>query len=301
MTTFRTKLSRALRNFRTARAGNVAIIFAAAAVPVLGAVGAAYDYSHANAVKAAMQAALDSTALMLSKQTSGLSDGADMSSDAKKFFTALFSPHAEATNITISAVYHSTGGSSVVVNGSVDVPTTFVRIFDFGTANFDNIKVGGSSTAAWGSNRLRVALALDNTGSMADAGKMTALKLATKGLLTQLQTAAGTNGDVYVSIIPFSKDVNVGSSNYNASWIDWSDWDDDNGHDSSTTTCTTTSPGKKWQDQEEMHHVDHLGSGQSQHVERLHYRSRPRLRPVQRRADRQRVRQSVEAVPGRAV
>jgi len=38
-----------------------------------------------------------------------------------------------------------------------------------------------------------------------------------------------TPGDVYVSIVPFVKDVNVGASNYNANWIDWSDWDNNNG------------------------------------------------------------------------
>ena len=126
------KFCRSIAAFREARGGNVAIIFAAAAVPILGAVGAAYDYSHANAVKAAMQAALDSTALMLSKEAAGLSDGANMSTNAKRYFTALFSPHSEATNITVTAAYHSTGGSTVVVNGSVDVPTTFIRIFNFG-------------------------------------------------------------------------------------------------------------------------------------------------------------------------
>ena len=73
---------------------------------------------------------------------------------------------------------------------------------------------------------------------MADDGKMSALITATKSLLTQLKNAAVNNGDVYVSIIPFSKDVNVGASNYNATWIDWSEWDDDNGDDVSTTTCT---------------------------------------------------------------
>ena len=57
---------------------------------------------------------------------------------------------------------------------------------------------------------------LDNTGSMATDGKMDALKTATKNLLDQLKTAAAKDGDVYVSIIPFSKDVNVGTSNYNA-------------------------------------------------------------------------------------
>ncbi len=40
-----------------------------------------------------------------------------------------------------------------------------------------------------------------------------------------MKNAATTNGDAYVSIIPFSKNVNVGASNYNASWIDWTDWE----------------------------------------------------------------------------
>jgi len=110
-----------------------------------------------------------------------------------------------------------------------------------GVMGFSKITVNGSSTAKWGSERLRVALALDNTGSMADDGKMTALKSATKSLLTQLKAAAGTNGDVYVSIIPFSKDVNVGSSNYSANWIDWDDWESANGSWQYVQTCSGSS------------------------------------------------------------
>jgi hypothetical protein len=45
---------------------------------------------------------------------------------------------------------------------------------------------------------------------------MTALNSATQSLLTQLKNAASTNGDVYVSIVPFVKDVNLGSANYNS-------------------------------------------------------------------------------------
>jgi hypothetical protein len=111
-----------------------------------------------------------------------------------------------------------------------------------GVVGYNMITVDGSATAKWGSERLRVALALDVTGSMASDGKMSALKDATKALLLQLKGAAGTNGDVYVSIIPFNKDVNVGKSNYTMNWIDWEDWDDENGDNK--TTCTTTKTGK---------------------------------------------------------
>jgi hypothetical protein len=93
---------------------------------------------------------------------------------------------------------------------------------------YQSLNVGSSSTVKWGNARLRVALVLDNTGSMNDYNKIGALKTATNALLSQLKSAATNNGDVYVSIIPFVKDVNVGASNYNASWIDWTDWDANN-------------------------------------------------------------------------
>jgi hypothetical protein len=40
-----------------------------------------------------------------------------------------------------------------------------------------------------------------------------------------LQGAVTINGDVYVSIIPFSKNVNLDPSNYAGNWIDWTDWE----------------------------------------------------------------------------
>jgi Flp pilus assembly protein TadG len=213
--------------FRENTKANVAITFALATLPVIGAVGAAVDYSRANSVKAAMQSALDATALMLSRDAATLSNS-DLQTKAKNYFTAMF-VRPETSNITVSATYSESSGSRVVVNGSAAVGTVIAGIMGVKT-----ITITGSSTAAWGSERLRVALALDNTGSMASDGKMSALKSATKSLLAQLKGAAQQNGDVYVSIIPFANDVNVGSSNYNAAWIDWTDWDEDN----TTTTCS---------------------------------------------------------------
>ena len=208
---------KSLCKFSRARGGNVAITFALASLPVVGLVGTAVDFSHANSVKAAMQSALDSTALMLAKDAATVSSGT-LQTNAANYFAALFTK-SEATNIVINATYSTTGGSNLVVTGSANVPTAFL-----GVIGQNNIPVNGSSTTAWGSTRLRVALVLDNTGSMSQNNKMTALKSATQSLLTQLQNAANTNGDVYVSIIPFTTVVKVGSSNYSATWIDWSDY-----------------------------------------------------------------------------
>jgi Flp pilus assembly protein TadG len=214
-----------LRAFRSARGGNVTLTFALAIVPIIGLVGAAVDYSRANSLRAALQSALDSTALMLSKEAPGLTSE-QMTQKANAYFNAMF-VQPEAKNLQIAASYNS-ATSTLTMTGTAHVDTTFSRII-----GKDKMPIGTSTTIKWGMSRLRVALALDTTGSMSSAGKIDALKTATKGLLNTLKAAAINNGDVYVSIIPFSKDVNVGASNYNASWIDWTAWDAANAANSS--------------------------------------------------------------------
>jgi uncharacterized protein YegL len=90
---------------------------------------------------------------------------------------------------------------------------------------FSTMKVAVTSQAKWGNvNKMQVALALDNTGSMAEYNKMASLKTATVALLDQLKAAAANPNDVNVAIIPFAKDVNVGVKNVAATWIDWAAW-----------------------------------------------------------------------------
>jgi Flp pilus assembly protein TadG len=215
------RLTQKLRSIGRDRRGNVAIIFALSLLPIIGLIGAGIDYGHAISVRVALQAGLDSTALMLTKKATTLTSG-QLQTLAQNYFTALFN-RPEAQNVSITATYTTNGGSQVVVSGSANVATNFMQVMGFHTLN-----VTGQATAKWGFSRLRVALVLDNTGSMADSNKIGELKTATNNLLTQLQGDVQQAGDVYVSIIPFVKDVNLGASNYNASWIDWTDWNSAN-------------------------------------------------------------------------
>ncbi|MEJ2378219.1 MAG: pilus assembly protein [Pseudolabrys sp.] len=216
------RLRQALQEFRSASAGNVAITFGLAFLPIICGVGAAVDYSRANSVKVKLQAAIDSTALMLSKEAA--TDTSDqLQANASKYFLAMFNPPG-VQNTTISATYSSSGGTSLVIDGSTLASTTLMHVF-----GIDTIKVGSTSTVKWGSTRLRVAMALDNTKSMQQSGKMDALKSAATNFLSQMQSAATTNGDVYVSIIPFSTSVNVGATNYTQSWLTWTDYGKCNG------------------------------------------------------------------------
>ena len=46
-----------------------------------------------------------------------------------------------------------------------------------------------------------------------------------RALVDQLSALAKNPGDIYISIVPFAKDVNLGTSFVNETWIDWSLWD----------------------------------------------------------------------------
>jgi Flp pilus assembly protein TadG len=232
-----TKFRSKLRAFRAAQAGNVAIIFALASLPIIAFVGAAVDYSRANSVKAAMQSALDSTALMISKEAS-TDTSTQLQTNATNYFKALFT-RTEATNVQITATYNPTSATAMLLNATASVPTYLLGII-----GIHNIDLDLTSTSKWGETRLRVALVLDNTGSMAQNGKMTALIAATKSLLGQLQAAASVNGDVYVSIVPFVKDVNLDPTNYNSDYIYWGTptqdptFSDDSSWDANYGTCS---------------------------------------------------------------
>jgi Flp pilus assembly protein TadG len=215
----------------------VAVLFGIAFIPIMAAVGSAVDYTHANSVKAAMQSALDATALMLSRDAAQNND-AQLDSLAKTYFSDLFT-RKEGKTVTLDASYGGVGESSLTVTATVSVPTNFMQIF--GTKE---LTIRSTSVVNWGNTKLRVALALDNTGSMAQANKMGAMKTATKDLLKMLQNASSKPGDVQVSIVPFAKDVNIGKSRVNESWINWSEWDAKNGKNVTVEECDNKGRGK---------------------------------------------------------
>jgi Flp pilus assembly protein TadG len=238
-----------LAGFFHHRSGSVMPMLALSFVPIMAAVAGAVDYSHANWVKASLQDAVDATALMLSKNATSQT-AEQLQAAATSYFLANFT-RTDAQNPQITATYSQSPGGGFVIDVSA---TTTVKTNFMNVVGITQLPITTSGTVTWSNAKLRVALVLDNTGSMADTdstgtSKISALKTAAHNLLNQLQSAAQENGDVYVSIIPFGKDVNVGSGNYNASWIDWTDWDKDNGSCSSRSYSSYNScvwHGKTW-------------------------------------------------------
>src|SRR4051794_9407607 len=145
-TSIASKVREALGRFPRADQGNIAVIFAIALVPIISFVGAAIDYTRANSARSSMQAALDSTALMLSKDLSeGLISLSDVNTKAQAYFAALYT-NADAKSVSVNASYTAgtSMGSTIVVNGSGAVTTDFMKV-----AGFPNINFNSSSTSAW--------------------------------------------------------------------------------------------------------------------------------------------------------
>jgi Flp pilus assembly protein TadG len=145
-------IGRTASRFAKSNEGNIAVIFAIAILPVLGFVGAAIDYSRASKVRTSTQAALDSTALMLSKDLAqGLITPSEINTKAQAYFAGHFTSKA-AKSVSVSATYTpgtSSTNEAIQINGSGSITTDFMRMVGFPNMNFN-----GTSTTTWGTSKL---------------------------------------------------------------------------------------------------------------------------------------------------
>jgi Flp pilus assembly protein TadG len=240
-----------LRRFWSDNRGNIAVLFTLSIIPVIGAVGAAVDYSMASAYRADLQKSLDATALALSKILPA--DQETLDTVGRQYFDANMGPNDLADiQVTVAA---ATG--TLTVTATANYQPRLATIFGIG-----QFPIGATAEARWGIGKVEVALVLDNSLSMNDSvggtTKIQALKNAAHDLLTILQDAAQDEGDAKVAIIPFDGNIRVIPTasvnntwiNANLDWIRWTEWEANNGncnsddeHDSKSSceadfTCT---------------------------------------------------------------
>jgi Flp pilus assembly protein TadG len=224
------KIAAMLQAFRRSKRGNVAMMFALALVPLTIAAGVGLDFARAMLVRQQIAEALDAAALAVGSSNS--TDLAAAQTLAQKYFDANYTidkTYFGTPTVTVSS-YDNTG--SVSISASANMPTILMKV-----AGFTTIPVTTTSTVVWGQTKLWVALVLDNSGSMCQpdsqpcnndtntSSKIYQLKNATKTMLTSLQGVSTTAGDVLVSIVPFNREVDVGTGSSGASWIYWGFWE----------------------------------------------------------------------------
>ena len=220
-----------MRRFWTDREGNIALVFALAAVPIFGAMGVAIDYSMASAYRADIQKSLDATALALTKIMP--TDQATLDTVGNQFFQANLNSH-NLSNLQLT-IQPDVGRLRVSASGTYNVQ--MANIIGAGT-----IDLSATAEAKWNIGKVEIALALDNSGSMGSFSRMTHLKEAAQNLLNVLESAAKEPDDAKVAIVPFDSVVNVGTSYVDQPWLWWDEWDSVNGTCSksqytSNTTC----------------------------------------------------------------
>jgi Flp pilus assembly protein TadG len=208
------RAGRQVGRFRHHGGGNVTLIFALAAIPLVGAVAVAVDYSRGNSARTAMQAALDATALMIAKEAIDLKDN-QVQQKATTYFKAQFT-RSDVRNLKLSfdLTTNGPGDFTVVGEATAKMDTAMAQVL-----GYKKMDLRTTSQVRWGFKALELALALDNTGSMASKNKMVELKAAVKLLLATLKKNSRVGGDTKIAIIPFSTVVNVGTEFADASWI----------------------------------------------------------------------------------
>jgi Flp pilus assembly protein TadG len=127
--------------------GNIAVMFAIALLPLIGFVGAAIDYSRANKARSAMQAAVDSAALMVSKDfSSGIIASSEIDAKAQKYFKAMYT-NTDASSIQVAATYtpNAGNGSAIKLTSSGSINTEFMKV-----VGIPQMNIGSTSTTNWG-------------------------------------------------------------------------------------------------------------------------------------------------------
>jgi Flp pilus assembly protein TadG len=143
----------------------VAPLLALGIIPLMASVGAAVDYGRASAARAAMQSALDATALMLSKESQNLS-GDQFNATGISYFNSNF-VRPEVQNVAINIGSSSGGGgNSLILSATGSVRTAFMSLIGLSAITL-SITSGANASA----DGLGCVLSLDPHASGATNGQ----------------------------------------------------------------------------------------------------------------------------------
>lgn len=221
-------IRRFLRDIR----GNYAMMTVLAAIPIMGGLALAVDYSQMTRQRQDTLNALDAANIATAtRYLAGGATTAQIKAYAKDFFEAnLASVDPVDTKLTIVLPDQATGGGTIKMTADLKYKPYFFPAFaallkqpkkDFDFAASSEVRL---------KNTLEVALVLDNSGSMDYTGtgsgkkRMVLLKEAAK----QLVDTIALQGDalkqvskpIQFALVPFAASVNVGAGNKDADWMD---------------------------------------------------------------------------------
>lgn len=188
--------------FARERSGVIAIVVALAAIPLMLATGAAIDFGRAYVVKSRLGFALDAAGLAV-----GSSDPtSDLDQIFRRYFEANFPSHELGSPFNLAM---TVDGPDILLSANARVDTTFLKLI-----HRDTIEVRAEAKIVRDTKGLEVILVMDNTGSMASYGRMTALKAAATDLVNILFGPQDVADKLWIGLVPFSGAVNINAAGW---------------------------------------------------------------------------------------
>lgn len=213
------------KDFVRERGGNFGLLAALALVPMVGAVGLAYDYTNMLAMKTRMSDSLDAAAFEAAELYAVKASDSTIEERAGRIFRADMQQQVAEADYSFSydGVFNDDGAVVVRVAATAAYHPTFMpALWTLLGQPGPTLAVSRRSEVSLSTSTVELALVLDNSGSM-KGSKISALKDAAKSLVGDLfvSAAQGSKAEaVKVSVVPFAGSVNVGSENRNAAWMD---------------------------------------------------------------------------------
>lgn len=222
------------RRFWRETGGNFGIATAIALIPIFGALAFAVDYAQMDREQQLTLNALDAAAIATARHVVDGASDAELIQYAHDFFAAnLNGVDVNDTTLNVTLPSTTTGGGTLELSAVLHYKPYFFPAFSEllnpGHGATTEIDFGAHSKVRL-KNTLEVALALDNSGSMADTGsdsgeqRIDLLKSAAKDLVASLAQEAAlvkqVDKPVQFAIVPFAASVNVGPQYADADWMD---------------------------------------------------------------------------------
>jgi len=181
----------------------MAVLIAAAIVPLTAGVGLSVDAARGYLVKSRLSQALDAAALAGGRVVFSPSRDSDIAMYFKANFPSGFmDATVTGPNITVDA-----NGETISVSATAQIPTTIMRLAGLSTMTIE------AATVVKRANRgMELVLVMDNTGSMSSNGKITAMKDAATNLVNILYGSRETIPNFWVGLVPYVATVNIGNT-----------------------------------------------------------------------------------------
>lgn len=207
--------------FLSNKDGNAIMIFGLSLLPVMLMLGATLDYTRFTMMRAALQQAVDSAALMVASKMTSATTNANAKLQSQVILNSM--PRMAYASVTSTTL--SDDKQTFCINAEINVANTFMQL-----AHITSLtpKVTSCANLAGGvdpNTTYEIALVLDNSGSMSSSAggksKMQALRDAAKSFV---DTMYSKSTNVKMSVTPFAAAVRAVdpdiAANRTASWVD---------------------------------------------------------------------------------